>query len=66
MHTNLSTIKKSQMSTRSFSNYTLTEKCPYFKFLWSESGKIRTRKISNMDTFHVIIVPIILSERKRL
>ena len=41
----------------------LREKCPYSKFFWSifsriwtEYGKIRTRKSSNRDTFHAVAV----------
>ena len=34
----------------------LHEKCLYSEFFWCECGKIRTRKIPNVDTFHGVLV----------
>ena len=55
-------------------SYPLQEKCAYSEFFWSVfsriwteygeilRGKIRTRKISNTDTFHVVIASALYVE----
>ena len=34
----------------------LGEKCPYWEFLWSKCGKMRTRKTQNTHAFHAVLL----------